>query len=215
MIGPSFAADEMPDVVARLIETYVDIRDEDERFVDTVGRVGIEPFKERVYGAAAHAYSGSTLVDDACTCCRAQAYMTHAASDGAWQSVPVSSCRCALWLSPRACAADVRRAAIQSRAAYGSRPPTTRVRSPPIWARLPLIAVDFPVFTDGRGYSIARLLRERSAIAANCARSATCCSTSSSCSCRVGFIRSRCAEGQDASRALVAALRTYSDAYQG
>jgi uncharacterized protein (DUF934 family) len=28
-------------------------------------------------------------------------------------------------------------------------------------ARLPLIAVQFPQFTDGRGYSIARLLRER------------------------------------------------------
>ena len=28
-------------------------------------------------------------------------------------------------------------------------------------AALPLIAVDFPQFTDGRGYSIARLLRER------------------------------------------------------
>jgi uncharacterized protein (DUF934 family) len=27
--------------------------------------------------------------------------------------------------------------------------------------RLPLIAVDFPKFTDGRGYSIARLLREK------------------------------------------------------
>ena len=26
---------------------------------------------------------------------------------------------------------------------------------------LPLIAIDFPAFTDGRGYSIARLLRER------------------------------------------------------
>jgi uncharacterized protein (DUF934 family) len=26
---------------------------------------------------------------------------------------------------------------------------------------LPLIAVDFPKFTDGRGYSIARLLRDR------------------------------------------------------
>ena len=52
VIGPSFAADEMPDVVARLIETYVDIRHDDERFVDTVRRVGIEPFKERVYAPA-------------------------------------------------------------------------------------------------------------------------------------------------------------------
>jgi uncharacterized protein (DUF934 family) len=28
-------------------------------------------------------------------------------------------------------------------------------------ARLPLIAIDFPIFSDGRGYSHARLLRER------------------------------------------------------
>jgi sulfite reductase (NADPH) hemoprotein beta-component len=49
VIGPSFAAHEMPDVVARLIETYIDVRHEDERFVDTVRRVGIDPFKERVY----------------------------------------------------------------------------------------------------------------------------------------------------------------------
>ena len=52
VIGPSFAADDMPDVVSRLIETYVDIRHEDERFVDTVRRVGIDPFKERVYATA-------------------------------------------------------------------------------------------------------------------------------------------------------------------
>jgi len=52
VIGPSFAASDMADVVARLIETYVDIRHEDERFVDTVHRVGIDPFKERVYATA-------------------------------------------------------------------------------------------------------------------------------------------------------------------
>ena len=52
VIGPSFAADEMPDVVARLLETYVDVRHADERFVDTVRRVGLEPFKERVYATA-------------------------------------------------------------------------------------------------------------------------------------------------------------------
>jgi len=52
VIGPSFAADEMPDVVARLIETYVDVRHQDERFVDTVRRVGLDPFKERLYAPA-------------------------------------------------------------------------------------------------------------------------------------------------------------------
>jgi sulfite reductase (NADPH) hemoprotein beta-component len=52
VIGPSFAAQEMPDVVATLIDVYVASRHEDERFIDTVRRVGIEPFKERVYAAA-------------------------------------------------------------------------------------------------------------------------------------------------------------------
>ena len=41
----------MPDVIERLIDIYLELRDsEDERFVDVVRRIGIEPFKERVYG---------------------------------------------------------------------------------------------------------------------------------------------------------------------
>jgi sulfite reductase (NADPH) hemoprotein beta-component len=52
VIGPSFAASEMPEVVATLIEVYIERRHEDERFADTVSRLGIEPFKERVYAAA-------------------------------------------------------------------------------------------------------------------------------------------------------------------
>ena len=51
VIGPSFAAQEMPDVIARLIDVYIERRHEDERFIDTVRRLGIEPFKERVYAA--------------------------------------------------------------------------------------------------------------------------------------------------------------------
>jgi sulfite reductase (NADPH) hemoprotein beta-component len=35
----------------RLIEVYLDRREsEEERFIDTVRRIGIEPFKEYVYG---------------------------------------------------------------------------------------------------------------------------------------------------------------------
>ncbi len=52
VIGPSFAAAQMPDVVACLIETYTELRHEDELFVDTVHRLGIAPFKARVYGGA-------------------------------------------------------------------------------------------------------------------------------------------------------------------
>jgi sulfite reductase (NADPH) hemoprotein beta-component len=50
VIGPSFAAAEMPDVVSTLIETYLELRHADELFVDTVERLGIAPFKARVYG---------------------------------------------------------------------------------------------------------------------------------------------------------------------
>jgi len=35
--------------VAELLEAYVELREGDERFLDTVRRVGIEPFKQRVY----------------------------------------------------------------------------------------------------------------------------------------------------------------------
>ncbi|HHW64626.1 MAG TPA: nitrite/sulfite reductase [Rhodocyclaceae bacterium] len=49
VIGPSFAAAEMPDVISALIDTYVALRHDDERFIDTVRRIGVEPFKTRVY----------------------------------------------------------------------------------------------------------------------------------------------------------------------
>jgi sulfite reductase (NADPH) hemoprotein beta-component len=51
VIGPSFARADVPDVIERLIETYLALRDsEHERFVDVVHRVGVEPFKKSVYG---------------------------------------------------------------------------------------------------------------------------------------------------------------------
>lgn len=49
VIGPSFAAEEVPGVVEKLIETYIELRHEDEHFIDTVRRLGVAPFKERVY----------------------------------------------------------------------------------------------------------------------------------------------------------------------
>ena len=53
VIGPSFAAGEIPDVITRLIEVYVRERHADERFIDTVRRLGITPFKSHVYGPRA------------------------------------------------------------------------------------------------------------------------------------------------------------------
>jgi sulfite reductase (NADPH) hemoprotein beta-component len=51
IIGPSFARADVPDVIGRLLDCYVAHRDSAaERFVDTVGRIGPEPFKAYVYG---------------------------------------------------------------------------------------------------------------------------------------------------------------------
>ena len=53
VIGPSFARAEVPDVIERLIDCYLARRDsEAERFIEVVRRIGIEPFKESVYGKA-------------------------------------------------------------------------------------------------------------------------------------------------------------------
>ena len=50
VIGPSFAREQIPDVVYRLIQTYLRLRDsEAERFIDVVERLGIGQFKEDVY----------------------------------------------------------------------------------------------------------------------------------------------------------------------
>jgi sulfite reductase (NADPH) hemoprotein beta-component len=53
VLGPSFARAETPDVVEKLIDCYLERRDsEAERFIDVVHRLGVEPFKEKVYGNA-------------------------------------------------------------------------------------------------------------------------------------------------------------------
>jgi sulfite reductase (NADPH) hemoprotein beta-component len=51
ILGPSFAQEAMPDVIEKLIDVYIEQRTEDERFIDTYQRIGIDLFKERVYAA--------------------------------------------------------------------------------------------------------------------------------------------------------------------
>ncbi len=49
VIGPSFAAEQVPEVIERIVHTYVGYRELGEGFLDTFQRIGLEPFKERVY----------------------------------------------------------------------------------------------------------------------------------------------------------------------
>lgn len=49
ILGPSFAREHMPEVIEKIIGVYVDNRTDEEAFLDTYRRIGIDPFKERVY----------------------------------------------------------------------------------------------------------------------------------------------------------------------
>ena len=48
--GPGFDEDGIVDAVEKAVERYRELREGDERFVDTYRRVGMEPFKEAIYG---------------------------------------------------------------------------------------------------------------------------------------------------------------------
>lgn len=48
--GPGFDEDGVVDAIERVTDRYVELRETDERFLDTYRRVGMQPFKEAIYG---------------------------------------------------------------------------------------------------------------------------------------------------------------------
>jgi sulfite reductase (NADPH) hemoprotein beta-component len=53
ILGPSFAHDDIPGVIATILDIYVTRRESGESFLEFVRRVGIEPFRESVYAKPA------------------------------------------------------------------------------------------------------------------------------------------------------------------
>jgi len=51
VIGPSVAQHEVALTLERIVEAYRELREEGERFIDTVRRLGVSPFRERAYAA--------------------------------------------------------------------------------------------------------------------------------------------------------------------
>ena len=49
ILGPSFFREDVPGVIDKLLQVYVGSRQPDETFLDTYRRIGLKPFKERVY----------------------------------------------------------------------------------------------------------------------------------------------------------------------
>jgi sulfite reductase (NADPH) hemoprotein beta-component len=52
-IGPAVSQARVPDALERLLEVYVERREEGELFLDTYRRIGVKPFSQRVYQNAA------------------------------------------------------------------------------------------------------------------------------------------------------------------
>ncbi len=50
-LGPAIAQDDVVEALENVLTTFVELREEGERLLDTYRRVGPQPFKERVYGA--------------------------------------------------------------------------------------------------------------------------------------------------------------------
>jgi len=49
IVGPAFSYDDIVPAVTNVLETFVSLREDDERFLDCYRRVGMAPFKERLY----------------------------------------------------------------------------------------------------------------------------------------------------------------------
>ncbi|MDR3426227.1 nitrite/sulfite reductase [Silvimonas sp.] len=60
VIGPSFAQDDVPGVIEQIIKVFVEAREADEHFVEVFDRLGMEPFKTRVYGNKTKAVAEAT-----------------------------------------------------------------------------------------------------------------------------------------------------------
>lgn len=52
ILGPAVSAGQVPEAIETLVETYLVHRKDGERFLDTVRRAGLQPFKEAVYADA-------------------------------------------------------------------------------------------------------------------------------------------------------------------
>ena len=49
--GPGFSQEELVDGIERLVDYYLEIREGEERFIDSFNRLGMAPFKEALYAA--------------------------------------------------------------------------------------------------------------------------------------------------------------------
>ncbi len=164
VIGPSFAADEVADAIEAVLDTYRAQRAANERFIDTVRRIGMEPFK-----AAANAVRRTTATPPEATedptheihrSPTTTAGIPLGGEDGPTRHPPMPNLHLLLTLEQWHAVRAHWPAGVPVGVIAGQRPSTSRPW-PPTCRALALVVLQFPKWTDGRAYSQARLLRSR------------------------------------------------------
>ena len=64
VIGPSFYADQIPEVITQIINTYVENRHEGESFIHSYRRIGILPFKDAAYKNVTKKFQAETAMTE-------------------------------------------------------------------------------------------------------------------------------------------------------
>ncbi len=142
VIGPAVPKDEVAPTIERIVERYLQLRTEGERFIDTIGRLGLEPFRQ---SAMRHIFRRREVAADEWS------YLGEHGATGLAVIVPL---------------AELRRDPVRWRAWHGrlgvrlDGSDAVEELAPEL-AALSLVAVEFPSPGDGRGYSQGWLLRER------------------------------------------------------
>jgi len=52
IVGPAFSGEEVVDAIEQIVGVYLEQRQDDEPFIATLNRIGLDPFKEKLYGTA-------------------------------------------------------------------------------------------------------------------------------------------------------------------
>ena len=141
VIGPSVAKTDVAETLARMLDVYVEQRRPDERFLDTVRRLGVKPFKERAYAAPIAAVTAKSSTTTGRMPQEAEGNPAAALilSFDQWQNER-ESLDCAGWAPGRRLLQPAHKVELLA----------------PDLSRFGLIAAEFPGPSEGRGYSQAR-----------------------------------------------------------
>ena len=212
VIGPSFAAEQVPDVLATVLNVYTTNRHEDELFIDVVDRLGITPFKAAVYDKP----KVRVLFQQQHRLHKRLSTRSWAAMRNLILNQTVAKDTAVLGENLFTLSTVQEASASESTQLFGllvdGDADVNAIA--PLLPHLNLIAVEFPKVVDGRGYSLAYLIRNRLKFTGELRAVGDFTRDQLFYLQRTGFNAMTLRSGEDAQAAL-AAFNTFTVRYQG